>query len=79
MSDRTPKLEVETALQELTQAVQKMDQTLSEVMVLLYHVVQAHQEVLETVRDERGVPAVSAELAAAPEKKKKNGRRPMAV
>ena len=51
---KTPGLESDIrpvpTIEDLAQAVQRMDETLSEVLVLLYHVLHDHQDLVETVR-----------------------------
>jgi hypothetical protein len=41
---------------DLARSIQALDMTLSEVLVLLYHVVQANDELMEAVRAQRVVP-----------------------
>jgi hypothetical protein len=46
---------------DLAQSIQKVEETLSEVLVLLYHVIQDHQEVMAAVRDQER-PAMTARM-----------------
>jgi len=54
---RTPAEESELrpvpTIEDLAQAVKRMDETLSEVLVLLYHVLHDHQDLVESLREER--------------------------
>ena len=42
--------------EDLARSIQALDTTLSEVLVLLYHVVQANHSLVETLRDQRSAP-----------------------
>ena len=46
------------SIEDLAEAVQRMDATLSEVLVLLYHVLHDHQDLVESLREERKPKAI---------------------
>ena len=65
---RTPGEECEPrpvpTIEDLAEAVQRMDQTLSEVLVLLYHVLHDHQDIVESLREGRAADLERLQKAA---------------
>ena len=47
---------------DLAKAVQRVEETLSEVLVLLYHVVQSHEELAEAVRVDTVARSITSRL-----------------
>lgn len=63
MPQRTPPLGSEVTLEDVARAVTGVEETLSEVLVLLYHVIHAHQDLVDSLRASREAaakPPVSA-------------------
>jgi hypothetical protein len=54
-----PKSEGEPTNRELAQSIQRVEETLSEVLVLLYHVIHQHQEIARAASFDRTVTSRS--------------------
>jgi hypothetical protein len=50
--------------EDLARQIQALDVTLSEVLVLLYHVVQANRTLVEALQQQRPIPGDAAERVA---------------
>ena len=48
--------------EDLSRSIQALDATLSEVLVLLYHVVQANHSLVESVRESQKTPSAPTRL-----------------
>jgi hypothetical protein len=65
---------------DLAEAIQRVDETLSEVLVLLFHVIHAHQDCAQPGRVERLIVSASSRIAGLERSKKApGGRRPRSV
>ena len=51
----SPSIRPMPTTEDLARSIQALDTTLSEVLVLLYHVVQANQSLVEALREQRAV------------------------
>jgi hypothetical protein len=65
---------------DLAEAIQRVDKTLSEVLVLLFHVIHAHQDCAQPFRAEQLIVSASSRIAQLEKAKKgPGGRRPRSV